>query len=1005
MYILGISKLDCVLGFNLFDNPEMKSRKNELCENGIVRFQYQLNFDDIGKAGFYNPTRSGTAYIDVIVYTTDSQYLIQIQDITEGKKAEKEAVKATNDWKQTFDAVPDLVAVLDSTHHIVRANKAMADKLGLKPEECTDKVCYEIIHGMNKPPSFCPHKQLLEDRLEHTAKVHDDNLGGDFLVSASPLYGCDGKFEGSIHVARDITEYSAAEKEIRAKNALLEDINKIFREFWARETEDEAVEKCLETAEKLTGSSFSFLAEVVDNGCCTNLKLSLHAEKAFVDLNQKTKMFENMEVASHWEKTVKGGQSQVINTFHPDMSVDEGYPQITSFLGVPLKQGSKTIGMIGLCNKIEGYDLEDKENIELLSIVFGEALMRKRAELKLIETMGVLEELVEERTFQLEETYDVLKENEEIFRALAENSPDGIARISREFKYLYLNPAAAKQAKLFGEKSIMLEKQIKAVQNVFDTGKSDSIEFKCSSIKGIKYYQSIIVPEYNSKKKIETALVLTRDITNLRKVKNDLENEKKKAQMYLDVAGVLLVAINKDLDVTLVNRRVIESLGYREDEVIGKNFIDFAPFGNRTSLIDIVEGVLSGTISDLDYYEFPVLTKNGEERLMLWHVAIVRDEEGNFNSALLSGEDITERKKAEEKLRESEKYLKTILSTIQTGMVVIDAETREITDVNEIASKLIGASADEITGQICHNFICPSERNQCPVIDLEQGIDNSERILVTAYGEEIPIIKNVVPITLNGHKYFLESFIDITERKKAEEKLKETIGELERSNYELQQFAYITSHDLQEPLRTIASFTQLLERRYKGRLDSDADEFIEFIVDASIRMKEMIKGLLEYSRVGTQKVEFKVVNIDAELDQTLSNLHALIKDNKAEITHDPLPDVLGDPEQIVRIFQNLIGNAIKFKKQDAPPKIHIAVKRDLENEEYIFSVSDNGIGIEKEYRDKIFEVFKRLHAMGKYEGTGIGLSVVKRIIEQYNGKIWVESELGVGSTFYFTLPI
>ena len=1003
---MGISKLDCVLGLNLFDHPEMKSRKNELCEKGIVRFQYQLNFDDVKKAGFYNPTRFGTAYIDLIAYTTDSQYLIQIQDITEGKKAEKEAVKATNDWKQTFDAVPDLVAVLDSTHHIIRANKAMADKLGLKPEECADKVCYEIIHGMNKPPSFCPHKQLLEDRLEHTAKVHDDNLGGDFLVSASPLYDCDGKFEGSIHVARDITEYNAAEKEIQAKNALLDDINKIFREFWTRETEDEAVEKCLETAEKLTGSSFSFLAEVDDNGCCTNLKLSLRAEKAFVDLNQKTQMFENMEIVSRWEKTVKEGQSQVINNFHPeDMSIYEGHPRITSFLGVPLKQGNKTIGMIGLCNKINGYDLEDKENIELLSIVFGEALMRKRAELKLIDTMGVLEELVKERTFQLEETYDVLKENEEIFRALAENSPDGIARISREFKYLYLNPAGSKQAELFGEKSIMLEKQIKAIQDVFDTGKSDSIEFMCSSIEGIKYYQSLIVPEYNAKKKIETALILTRDITNLRKVKNDLENEKKKAQMYLDVAGVLLVAINKDLEVTLVNKRVIESLGYSEEEVIGKNFIDFASFKNRKPLIDIVEGVLSGTISNLDYYECPALAKNGEERLMLWHVAIVRDEEGNFNSALLSGEDITERKKAEEKLRESEKYLKTILSTIQTGMVVINAETREITDVNEIASKLIGASADEITGQICHNFICPSERNQCPVIDLKQGIDNSERILVTAYGEEIPIIKNVVPITLNGHKYFLESFIDITERKKAEEKLKETIGELERSNYELQQFAYITSHDLQEPLRTIASFTQLLERRYKGRLDSDADEFIEFIVDASIRMKEMIKGLLEYSRVGTQKVEFKVVNIDAELDQTLSNLHALIKDNKAEITHDPLPDVLGDPEQIVRIFQNLIGNAIKFKKPDVPPKIHIAVKRDLENEEYIFSVSDNGIGIEKEYGDKIFEVFKRLHAMGKYEGTGIGLSVVKRIIEQYNGKIWVESELGVGSTFYFTLPI
>jgi light-regulated signal transduction histidine kinase (bacteriophytochrome) len=246
---------------------------------------------------------------------------------------------------------------------------------------------------------------------------------------------------------------------------------------------------------------------------------------------------------------------------------------------------------------------------------------------------------------------------------------------------------------------------------------------------------------------------------------------------------------------------------------------------------------------------------------------------------------------------------------------------------------------------------------------------------------------------------------DISERKKSEEKLKETIHELRRSNDELQQFAYITSHDLQEPLRTIASFTQLLERRYKNKLDSDADEFIDFVVDAAARMKEMIQGLLDYSRVGTKGGEFNFTDTKKVLTIVLSNLHAAIIENKAEIDYDELPIVLADENQLIQLFQNLISNAIKFKKKNVTPKIRISTRKDEKKGEYIFSVSDNGIGLEPQYKNKVFEVFKRLHAMDEYKGAGIGLAISKRIIERHGGRIWVESELGKGSTFYFTLPM
>ena len=259
----------------------------------------------------------------------------------------------------------------------------------------------------------------------------------------------------------------------------------------------------------------------------------------------------------------------------------------------------------------------------------------------------------------------------------------------------------------------------------------------------------------------------------------------------------------------------------------------------------------------------------------------------------------------------------------------------------------------------------------------------------------------LIEMSIEGNGFKL-AVTDITILKKTEKRLKGTVKELERSNEELQSFAYITSHDLQEPLRTIASYAQLLERRYKGKLDPDADEFIDFMVDGASRMKEMIQGLLDYSRVGTRGHEFKEFESETALNYALNNLGSAISEVNAEITSDELPVIYADENQIIRVFQNLIGNAIKFHKEGVTPEIHVSAKK--EDNECVFSVSDNGIGLEEQYSDKIFEVFKRLHAIGEYHGAGIGLAVVKRIIDRHGGRIWVKSEFGKGSRFYFTLP-
>jgi signal transduction histidine kinase len=249
--------------------------------------------------------------------------------------------------------------------------------------------------------------------------------------------------------------------------------------------------------------------------------------------------------------------------------------------------------------------------------------------------------------------------------------------------------------------------------------------------------------------------------------------------------------------------------------------------------------------------------------------------------------------------------------------------------------------------------------------------------------------------------------VEIGERRRAEEQLQRHATELEQSNRELQQFAYVASHDLQEPLRMVTSYVQLLERRYRNQLDADASEFIDFAVEGAARMQQLIKGLLAYSRVGTQGKPFEVVDCQVVVDQVLDNLRFAVEDSQATVTHDRLPKVMADPTQLVQLFQNLLSNAIKFRGSK-PPEIHIGAKwqdngANGKEPQWLFSVEDNGIGLEPEYSERIFLIFQRLHTRDQYPGTGIGLSICKRIVERHGGGIWVESQSGAGATFYFTL--
>jgi len=269
-------------------------------------------------------------------------------------------------------------------------------------------------------------------------------------------------------------------------------------------------------------------------------------------------------------------------------------------------------------------------------------------------------------------------------------------------------------------------------------------------------------------------------------------------------------------------------------------------------------------------------------------------------------------------------------------------------------------------------------------------------------GKEIPfhcVVRSMAGE--NGARILRGFMMDISEMKAMEEALARHAEELARSNAELQQFASIASHDLQEPLRMVSFYTQLLAKRYKGKLDADADEFIGYAAEGATRMANLIRHLLEYSRVSSRKPDFAPIDCEAVFEQSLTNLQMALKESGAVVTHDPLPQVEGDATQLVQLLQNLIGNAIKFRRPEMTAQVHVAVEEKAT--EWIFSVRDNGIGIEQEYYDTIFAIFQQLHSRDKYEGSGVGLAICRRIVERHRGRIWVDSTPGEGTTFHFTL--
>jgi PAS domain S-box-containing protein len=362
--------------------------------------------------------------------------------------------------------------------------------------------------------------------------------------------------------------------------------------------------------------------------------------------------------------------------------------------------------------------------------------------------------------------------------------------------------------------------------------------------------------------------------------------------------------------------------------------------------------------------------------------------------------DITERKRAEERLR-------LVVEAAPSGMIMVDHQGK-IVLANTQIERLFGYSREELLGQSIEMLVPAASRAKHPGHRDSFFAEPKARSMgigrdlfgLRKDGTELPVEIGLNPLMTDGERFVLASVVDITERKQAQELLQQNLIDLKRSNEELQQFAYVCSHDLQEPLRVISNYTQLLAKRYKGALDTDADEFMEFTVDAARRMQELINDLLLYSRVETKGQDFKATDCSATVEIVLANLAIAIKESGAQILCEPLPIIKADSSQLLQLFQNLLSNAIKFRDQK-PPIIHVSAQDQTTH--WLFKITDNGLGLDMKYAERIFVIFQRLHTKEKYPGSGIGLAICKKIVERHGGHLWVESELGSGSSFNFTI--
>jgi PAS domain S-box-containing protein len=617
---------------------------------------------------------------------------------------------------------------------------------------------------------------------------------------------------------------------------------------------------------------------------------------------------------------------------------------------------------------------------------------------------------------------DDLRASEARYRGLLEAAPDAMVVVNQTGEIVLLNLQAEKQFgysrdELLGRKvkeiipegfaERLLADGLRSVEEALAQQIGTGIELTGRRRDGTEFpIELMLSPLENADGILVTAAI--RNITVRKAADRHLAQMEGRYRGLLEAAPDAMVVVNQSGEIVLVNVQAEKQFGFPRDELVGRRMSEIIPEGFAERLLaDGLRSVEEALAQQIGTgIELIARRKDGSHFPIEIMLSPLESADGILVTAAIR--DISVRKAADRHLAQMEGKYRGLLEAAPDAMVVVN-QAGEIVLLNVRAEKQFGYRRHELLGQKVKALI-PQGFAERIVADalrtseeaLTQRIGTGiELVARRKNGSEFPVEMMLSPLEGTDGVLVTAAIRDITTRKAAEAELLKSVAELNRSNDELAQFAYIASHDLQEPLRMVASYTQLLSRRYKGKLDSDADEFIAFAVDGASRMQRLIQDLLSYSRVGTKGREIVETSSEAALKQALRNLRGAIEDSGALVTHDPLPDVLADDSQLIQLFQNLVGNAIKYQSPGVP-QIHVSAARS-DGGRWTFAVKDNGLGIDARYFEKIFVMFQRLHKRDEFAGTGIGLAICKKIVERHGGRISVESQLGEGSTFRFAL--
>ncbi|MBN2294692.1 MAG: PAS domain S-box protein [Pirellulales bacterium] len=625
---------------------------------------------------------------------------------------------------------------------------------------------------------------------------------------------------------------------------------------------------------------------------------------------------------------------------------------------------------------------------------------RKRAERELADTTSFLNTVVDMSPFAMwvsDSKGTIIRTNRSLRETLNLKDEQIIG------KYNVLADKNLKKKALSGKVKDVFEKHIPVSFStpwyVADAGKGD--------FEGARdlYINASLFPILSTEGKLEHVVCQWVDITDRKRAEEKIQAERNKAQRYLDIAGAIIVAIDNEGRVILLNQKGCDILATTQKEALGKSWFDtFVPSSDRGRTRQCFEDLMAGKIKNFEFFENSVVSQDGKELLIAWHNTLLRDDYGQIIGTLSSGEDITERKRAEVKLRENEEHLRILFKKAADPIYVSNLEG-QLLQVNEQACLMTGFTEEELLKKKIADIYAETTTPE-QLAEFYSTLSPGQPVSIESRhlrkdGSSFPVESTIARLETPEGSRILGIIRDTTERNRTAREREELIFQLESQNAELERFTYTVSHDLKSPLITIKGYVGMLRQDLAEVMAEPVESDLARIANAADKMDQLLRDILELSRIGRLVNPPVEVSLEKLVHEALELVSVQIKNRGVQVDVSPdLPVVFGDRVRLLEVWQNLIDNAVKYMGDQAKPLIEIGSR--IEGNETVCYVRDNGMGIEPPYHEKIFGLFEQLNQ--QTEGSGIGLSLVKRIVEVHGGHIWVESKgLGHGSTVCFTI--